>query len=54
MVENTLLKLIDTIIELFTYDIEFLNNPISSYIETKLRDSIDIPLYGCRQVFYHR
>ena len=53
MVEYTLLKLIDTKPELFTHNIENFNNPLASYIETKLCNYTDYPLYGLREIKYN-
>ena len=52
MVEYTLLKLIDTNPELFRDICGNYYTPIASYIEMKLYDYKDFPLYGLREIKY--
>ena len=52
MLEYTLLKLIDNNPELFKHNIENFNNPIANYINMKLYDYKDFPLYGLREIKY--
>ena len=52
MVENTLLKLIDTNPELFRNISQNYYTPIASYIEMKLYDYKDFPLFGLREIKY--
>ena len=53
MIENTLLKLTDTNPELFRNISKNYNNPISNYIDMKLYDYKDFPLYGLREIKYY-
>ena len=52
MVENKLLKLIDNNPELFRNICQNYYNPLSSYIDMKLYDYTDYPLYGLREIKY--
>ena len=53
MVEYTLLKLIDTNPELFRNISQNYYNPLSSYVDMKLYDYKDYPLYGLREIKYY-
>ena len=53
MLEYTMLKLIDNNPELFRHNIEIFNNPLASYIETKLYNYTDYPLYGLKEIKYY-
>ena len=54
MIENTLLKVIDNNPELFKNICQNYNNPLSSYVDMKLYDYKDYPLYGLREDKYYR
>ena len=54
MVEYTLLKLIDNNPELFRNICQNYNNPLASYVDMKLYEYKDYPLYCLREVKYYR
>ena len=54
MVEYALLKLIDNNPELFRKISQNYYNPLSSYIDMKLYDYKDFPLYGLREIKYKK
>ena len=54
IVENTFLKLTDTNPELLRNISQSYYNPPASYIDMKLYDYTDYPLYGLREIKYYR
>ena len=52
MFEYTLLKLIDNNPELFRNISQNYNNPLSNYVDMKLYNYTDYPLYGLREIKY--